>query len=174
MSGVYELRQYTLHPGARETLLALFTREFVAPQQACGMSIPGAFRDAGDADRFVWFRGFRDMASRREALTCFYGGPVWKEHRNAANATMIDSDDVLLLRLLPGSHFPERFEARVYVTVFERDAFVQQEAIALLESEHAENDYPALPVRAGEDVIVAITREPARGAFIQQLALDPL
>ena len=28
----------------------------------------------------------------------FYGGPVWKAHRDAANATMIDSDNVLLLR----------------------------------------------------------------------------
>ncbi len=28
----------------------------------------------------------------------FYGGPVWKAHREAANATMIDSDNVLLLR----------------------------------------------------------------------------
>src|SRR6185312_15527255 len=35
---------------------------------------------------------------RRHALADFYGGPVWKAHRDAANATMIDSDDVLLLR----------------------------------------------------------------------------
>ena len=32
------------------------------------------------------------------ALRAFYGGPVWKEHRTAAASTMIDSDDVLLLR----------------------------------------------------------------------------
>ena len=38
------------------------------------------------------------MTSRAKALTDFYGGPVWKAHREAANATMIDSDNVLLLR----------------------------------------------------------------------------
>jgi hypothetical protein len=38
------------------------------------------------------------MTSRAKALSDFYGGPVWKKHRDAANATMIDSDDVLLLR----------------------------------------------------------------------------
>jgi hypothetical protein len=38
------------------------------------------------------------MASRAKALTDFYTGPVWKAHREAANATMIDSDNVLLLR----------------------------------------------------------------------------
>ena len=32
------------------------------------------------------------------ALESFYGGPVWKQHRTAAASTMIDSDDVLLLR----------------------------------------------------------------------------
>jgi hypothetical protein len=35
---------------------------------------------------------------RREGLAAFYGGPVWKAHSEAANATMIDTDDVLLLR----------------------------------------------------------------------------
>ena len=38
------------------------------------------------------------MTSRAKALNDFYGGLVWKAHREAANATMIDSDNVLLLR----------------------------------------------------------------------------
>ena len=38
------------------------------------------------------------MVSRAHALQEFYGGPVWKEHRETANTTMIDSDNVLLLR----------------------------------------------------------------------------
>ncbi len=37
------------------------------------------------------------MPSRAQALKDFYGGPVWKAHREAANATMIDSVNVLLL-----------------------------------------------------------------------------
>ena len=31
---VLELRQYTLHPGRRDELVALFEREFVEPQEA--------------------------------------------------------------------------------------------------------------------------------------------
>ncbi|MFP2899796.1 NIPSNAP family protein [Corallococcus sp. 4LFB] len=95
---VLELRQYTLHPGQREALLSLFERAFVESQEAAGMHLIGQFRDEDRPDRFVWLRGFRDMASRRDALSAFYGGPVWKEHRDAANATMLDSDNVLLLR----------------------------------------------------------------------------
>ena len=97
-SPVLELRQYTLHPGARETLIRLFEREFVESQEAVGARVIGTFRDLDDPDRFVWLRGFADMPSRAQALSAFYGGPVWKAHRDAANATMVDSDDVLLLR----------------------------------------------------------------------------
>ena len=37
------------------------------------------------------------MSSRARALQEFYGGPVWKAYREAANATMVDSSNVLLL-----------------------------------------------------------------------------
>lgn len=95
---IVELRQYTLRPGARDTLIELFEREFIESQEALGMRIIGTFRDVENADRFVWLRGFDDMDSRAEQLAKFYGGPVWQAHREAANATMIDSDNVLLLR----------------------------------------------------------------------------
>lgn len=180
MSEVYELRQYTLHPGKRDTLIELFEGEFLEPQEACGMSIPGQFRDLDDPDRFVWFRGFPDMARRKEALTCFYGGPVWKANRDAANATMIDSDDVLLLRLVEGSAFPVS-APRYFVTVYSFDAPVADDmripALTLLRTEPAENNYPALPVRTGEHVIVAITAEENRvelpNARVQRLRLEP-
>lgn len=95
---VVELRQYTLHPGQRETLITLFEDEFVDPLEAAGMTVMGQFVDLDRPDRFVWLRGFRDMYQRAQGLAAFYGGPVWNAHRAAANATMIDSDNVLLLR----------------------------------------------------------------------------
>ncbi len=94
---IVELRQYTLHPGKRDVLIDLFDREFVESQEALGMKVIGQFRDLDNPNRFVWLRGFRGMPSRAQALKDFYGGPVWKAHREAANATMIDSDNVLLL-----------------------------------------------------------------------------
>lgn len=38
------------------------------------------------------------MKGKAEGLKAFYTGPVWKAHLEAANATMINSDNVLLLR----------------------------------------------------------------------------
>jgi quinol monooxygenase YgiN len=103
---IVELRQYTLHPGKRDVLIDLFDREFVESQEALGMTIIGQFRDPDNPNRFAWLRGFRDMPSRAQALKDFYGGPVWKAHREAANATMIDSDNVLLLHpVTPTSGF---------------------------------------------------------------------
>jgi quinol monooxygenase YgiN len=95
---VLELRQYTLHPGQRDVLIELFEREFVETQEAVGIELVGTFRDLDRPDRFVWIRGFPDMPSRAASLQAFYGGPAWQAHRDAANATMIDSDNVLLLR----------------------------------------------------------------------------
>ena len=95
---VVELRQYTLHPRKRDVLIELFDREFVESQEILGMYVIGQFRDLDNPDRFVWLRGFRNMTERAESLTAFYTGPVWKANREVANATMIDSDNVLLLR----------------------------------------------------------------------------
>jgi hypothetical protein len=95
---VVELRQYTLRPGQRDVLIELFERELIEPQEAVGMQILGQFRDLDRPDRFVWLRGFSGMEARRRGLTAFYEGPVWAAWGPMANAAMIDSDDVLLLR----------------------------------------------------------------------------
>lgn len=171
---VIELRQYTLHPGKRDTLLELFEQHFTAGQEASGIRVLGQFRDANDPNRFVWVRGFRDMASRAESLKAFYGGPIWKTHRDAANATMVDSDDVLLLRPVgPSTDFPPH-RAGVYVATIclvaepIDDAFLRffeasivpvvtetgAPPIARMATEYAANNFSALPVRAGEHAFV--------------------
>ena len=94
---VVDLRQYTLHPGERDTLIEVFDDHFVEGQEAAGMHIAGQFRDLDDPDRFVWIRGFADLPTRAEALNAFYYGPIWREHAATANTTMIDSDNALLL-----------------------------------------------------------------------------
>jgi hypothetical protein len=178
-AAVFELRQYTLHPGRRDELIALFEREFIEPQEAAGAHLFGLFRDLDSCDRFVWVRGFSDMNARERALRTFYGGPVWREHRDAANATMIDSDNVLLLRpAQPASglnphpqHLPlapllcatyslsnaaaldafAREFANLRKTQLERDGAT---VLASLVTEPSKNTFPALPVREGEHTFV--------------------
>jgi hypothetical protein len=183
---IVELRRYALRPGARETLIELFDRELVETQEEVGMQVLGQFRDLDDPDSFVWLRGFSDMPTRKRALEAFYGGPTWKEHAGAANATMIDSDNVLLLRPVsglvleaddrpaPGSTAsqPGLLVVTIYplnkaaVVVF--PAFFTRElepalhaagmpVLATYATEHSPNTYPALPVRDDAEVFVCMT-----------------
>ena len=175
---VLELRQYTLHPRQRDVLIDLFEREFIESQEAVGIELVATFRDLDRPDRFVWVRGFPDMPSRAASLQAFYGGPVWAAHREAANATMIDSDNVLLLRPTAGGAgfaraSSSRPSSRVLATIcylaapvddaFRRladDALADAgiAPIARLETEPAENTFPRLPVRTGEHVFVWFAR----------------
>jgi hypothetical protein len=176
--GVIELRQYQLLPGRRDELIDLFDGHLVEPQEASGMRILGQFRDLDRPDWFVWLRGFQDMAGRTSALTDFYFGPVWAEHRAAANATMIDSDNVLLLRPAPTPDLwwkPQPPIGLVEIAVRsilptnqERElelidqrlmpALRQVGAtpVAVLVTEPAQNGFPALPVRENERVVVTV------------------
>jgi NIPSNAP len=182
---VVELRQYTLRQGQRDVLIELFDREFIESQEAVGMEVIGQFRDLDRPERFVWMRGFPDMSRRREALEAFYGGPIWKAHAAAANATMIDVDDVLLLRpVAPSTHFepqPQRPgqgadvpAANFAVTIWSLSAPADHDeltrtllpalaevtppSLATFVEEPSENTFPALPVRTGEHVVVSVQR----------------
>jgi hypothetical protein len=62
------------------------------------MRVMAHFRDLDRPDHYVWLRGFADMPSRQRGLEAFYSGATWLANRTVANATMIDSDDVRLLR----------------------------------------------------------------------------
>lgn len=171
---IVELRDYTHHLGARETLIDLFEHEFFEAQEAVGMSVLAAFRDLDRPDRFVWLRGFDDMASRERALRAFYDEhPVWRAHRDAANATLIDSDNVLLLepvkRIVPnGMHNGEyvaticSFDACVEAEFAEHFARSSADVSGAFVSAHHPNTYPRLPVREGEHTFVILT--PAREA----------
>ena len=106
---VFELRRYTLKPGARETLISVFDTHLVETQEAVGMNVVCQFRDPAAPDQFVWFRGFADQAARSSSLPAFYGGPVWAQHGPAANETMLAWHDVLMLKpAAPGSGFDTR------------------------------------------------------------------
>jgi hypothetical protein len=184
--GVLELRQYTCRGGQRDTLIGLFEEQFIAPQDALGAQVLGIFRDADDPDRFVWLRGFETIAVRGQALPAFYGGPAWKAHREAANATMLDSDNVLLLRptvrgpfpsgrhdgdVLVGIHYLEQSLIAPFGRFFDTRmrpglAAAGADVIATCASETAANNFPALPIREKDRVFVWLARTPRGGASL--------
>jgi len=188
---VVDLRQYTLHPGQRDTLIDIFDEHFVEGQEVCGMHISGQFRDLNDPDRFVWLRGFRTLDARAEALKAFYYGPVWREHAAAANATMVDSDNALLLQpvhLGPGYPSPDSARPEVgggdsetviggmvhpaddgFEEHFRRELLPALEErglspLAIFRTLPAANNFPALPLR-DDTVLVWLARFTDESAY---------
>ena len=187
---IVELRHYTLHPGRRDELIALFEDRFIEAQETAGAAVLGTFRVEGADDSFIWLRGFPDLPARKAALENFYGGPVWSAHREAANATMIDSDDVHLLRAIapaeglpPGGlrHPPQGAEwpaqryrllvselrypelvgnYHLWLRLFLRKAGA--DPLASFATLPAENNFPALPVWKNRHVHVALLQDAGR------------
>ena len=183
---ILEFRDYTLQPDQRDVLIELFEREFIEPQEALGSTIVATFRDLERPDRFVWIRSFGDMQTRAAALDGFYTGPTWRAHRTAANATIIDSDNVLLLRPHSGDvarHTAPRppigaappqslilatiynlepgadatFAAHYAAEVAPHHRDLRAAPFATFTTEHSPNSYPRLPVRENDSVFVTLT-----------------
>jgi hypothetical protein len=180
MSQRFELRQYTLHPGTRDSLIALFEDHFLDHHRELGMDAPGIFRDLDRPDRFVWIRSFSPQAARATALERFYTSPIWRTHRGAANATMIDSDDVLQLQPVSGGGLvvppaaagPPPPAVRVEICIarlaapadgalrslFSREiapliARAGGQLIGWLVTDPAPNDFPRLPIRTAPTLV---------------------
>jgi hypothetical protein len=171
---ILELRQYTMKPGRRDELIEIFEREFILPQEEMGAIVVGQFHDLADPDRFVWLRGFSSLRSRPDALTGFYTSDLWRARRDAVNDTLVDSDDVLLLRAArPGSGLRKAASRRsaggddgvIVAAVHQRDEDGATPDVAAISAaggsllgtyvtETGPNNYPPLPIREGEDLAV--------------------
>ncbi len=182
---IVELRQYEMKPGGRDVLIDMFDKIFVDAQEAAGNTIMGQFRDLDRPNRFVWFRGFKGMEARPKTLDAFYTSAIWQKHRNAANDTMIDVSDVLLLRPLkplPIGKRPQDEAAtgvvEVAVYAFDQSATTESitqfntdletagaQAIAAYVTEKSANNYPRLPIRENENVLVRIATFPSMEAY---------
>jgi len=189
---VFELRQYTLYGGRRDTLISLFEKNFIESQEAVGANIIGTFRDLDDPDRFVWIRGFRDIEARPQVLQDFYGSsPSWIAHKKEANATMVDSDNVLLLRPLPSQpHFsnaaanrrsPDALygitiyylggvEIAPFADFFEHTILPHLNSlavhpIAVLATDEVPNNFPKLPVREHDRLLLWMARWPSEADY---------
>lgn len=171
-SPVVELRQYDLNPSTRETLIDIFDRHFIEGQEIEGAAVIGQFRDLDNPDSLVWLRGFADMEARRKALQGFYSGPVWMAERDAANATMVRFDNVLLLHPArpeaafaldpaerPGLGRPNRPAGVIGVNILavrgEADAFATW---------HREHMLPLI-AEAGADVVGVFATEAAENTY---------
>jgi hypothetical protein len=133
------------------------------------------------------------MEARAAQLQNFYGGATWRAHSSLANATMINSDNVLLLKPVGSDPFSGQMQSRrcneaaasglITVSTCALASRTENEFAAFFESrvrlalttagaridatfltERSENTFPALPVRESETVFVWVS------AFVDEAA----
>jgi len=171
---ILAVRQYLLRPGQRDRLIELFDRHFVESQEELGIRVVGQFRVRGQPDCFFWIRGFPDMPSRARSLEAFYDeSPAWRQNKEAANATMIDFSNVLLLRPAgrspgfvldsaerPGVEAPDVDGGVIVAEIYSSGRAVGDEFIAGFESD-------VIPVlrRSGVFPLAHFVTEPAVNTF---------
>ena len=171
---VIELRRYVLEPGRRDDLIDIFDRCFVESQEELGIRVVGQFRVRGMPDLFAWIRGFPDMVSRARSLEAFYGeSDAWLRNREAANATMIDFSNVLLLKPAgrspgfvlnpferPGPAAPDSDGGVIVAGIFESESAITDELVAGFES----GGIPALR-ESGLSPLAHFVTEPSPNTF---------
>jgi hypothetical protein len=137
------------------------------------------------------------MAVRERALAAFYGGATWQAHKAVANATMVDSDNVLLLRPVAGDlaqaagsagaggtgslytvhmHYLGDVDVAGFSAFFDAEIMPRLDSfgvvpVARFVTEKAANNFPRLPIRERASMYVWMLRwgtVPDYGAFSER------
>lgn len=158
---IVDVRDYRMVPGKLDLLLERFEDLFLDEQERLGAQILAIFRDAEDPDRFVWLRGMPDMATRQRVLTDFYvNGEMWREHRDAVNTWLVDSDDVLLVRPLTPWGTPATGPSAVGMYTV-----VAKEPLTAARTAELERQVPAAVEAAGGRMLVTLATTPLENNF---------
>ncbi|WP_053004278.1 NIPSNAP family protein [Flavobacterium sp. ABG] len=177
---VLELRNYLLKPNKLNDFEEYFNNHFVTPMAKLEGFTLGQFKINNVNDRFVWLRGFTDMKTRVNFLNDFYiNSPTWKNFGQGANAMMLNSDHVHLLKPLEKSttlDFLDVNEGIVLVDFYICNSTLNKvidlfnttyipflkslniSDLSLWVSEMQENDFPRLPVFQDKNLLVTITK----------------
>jgi NIPSNAP len=173
---IIDLRDYTTAPDARDALIERCETLFFPEQTRLGARLLGVFRDAADANRFVWLRAMADLATRQRVLTAFYSdGALWKAHRDEVNRWIVDSDNVLLMRAASGWARNEATPSMLAMyscvgrepiadavgllrTVAGEIERIGGTLLVTLATDPCDNNYPRHAIRTGETGLVWLAR----------------
>ena len=91
MSGVLELRVYTLKPGTREAFDARIRTAIRPMFERRGIAVVYAGPSLHDQASYCLVRSFASVADRLRQLAAFYGSDEWRIEHNDAVMAMIAS-----------------------------------------------------------------------------------
>jgi len=90
MSGVVELRVYTLKPGTRAAFQERAEQQILPMLARFGITVVHAGPSLHDENGFCLVRAFPSVAERERQLAIFYGSEEWLTRHNDAVLAMIE------------------------------------------------------------------------------------
>ena len=158
---ITDIRDYRLVPGMRDRLVERCETLLFDEQERLGARFAGAFRDAGDPDRFVFLRGMPDLATRERVLTAFYSdGEMWRGQRDEVNSWLADTDDVLLVRSVDEPARPAAGPSEVGMY-----SHLGKTPLSVARSSELRRDIEAAIARAGGRLLVTYATDPAENNY---------
>jgi hypothetical protein len=95
----FELRQYRMRPGKRETWVKYMEEVIIPFQVSKGMVIVGSFVAQEEEDLYVWIRRFESEAEREKQYHDVYQSDEWKNTIGPPIGDLIDREQIKVTRL---------------------------------------------------------------------------
>lgn len=105
---LFELRQYRILPGQRDTWVRFMEDVLIPFQVSKGMVIVGSFVAEEDDDLYVWIRRFDSEQEREQLYKAVYESDHWKSAIAPRVSEMLDREKMVVTRLVPTPRSPLR------------------------------------------------------------------
>ena len=96
----FELRQYHVRPGQRESWVKCMEEEIIPLQVKMGMVVLGSFVGEEDESIYVWIRRFESEAERKRLYDVVYQSDYWKNEIAPKVPTLIDREQIKVTRIV--------------------------------------------------------------------------
>ncbi len=97
---LYELRQYKIKPGMRDSWIKIMEEEVIPFQVAKGMVITGSFAPE-DESEYVWMRRFKDEEERARLYKDVYQSDHWKNVIGPKVPEHLELSEIKVTRMTP-------------------------------------------------------------------------
>ncbi|HXM55406.1 MAG TPA: NIPSNAP family protein [Candidatus Dormibacteraeota bacterium] len=98
---LFELRQYRVREGQRDSWVRLMEEAIIPFQSSQGMVIVGSFVAEEEPDLYVWIRRFEDEQDRERLYDAVYQSEHWKDVIAPRVSELLDREQITVTRLNP-------------------------------------------------------------------------
>jgi quinol monooxygenase YgiN len=98
---IIEFREYTCHPGKRDSWVKLMEERIVPYQAAKGMAILALWVSETDPNLFYWMRRFENEDVRKAQYDAVYKNDIWRNEFAPLVEEHLDRSKIKVTRMIP-------------------------------------------------------------------------